>query len=119
MPDDWTTLLTEEERNWLKVAQAYIPKAIALRVAGMDPKAGETEAVVIEFARSLAALRAEVAEKDAALAGLLDVPHEEGCTFPQGGMYVCTRECFRRSRENAHGALALTEADMLKRLEVK
>ena len=119
MPDDWTTLLTEEERNWLKVAQAYIPKAIALRVAGMDPKAGETEAVVIEFARSLAALRALVAELRREGEYLLqdigpcaDKPGMSCSQHPWAGVARCSARDFG-------SALALKEADMRERLEEK
>jgi len=40
-----------------------------------------------------------------ALTDVLDVPHEEGCEYPRGGLYVCTRDCFHRAPEAARVTL--------------
>ena len=40
-----------------------------------------------------------------ALTNVLDVPHEEGCQYPLGGLYVCTRDCFQRAWKTARAVL--------------
>ena len=96
MPD-WTSLLTEEER--------IIEKSARLDTVSVMYKADD----VMPLLRSLVALRALVAEKDKALAVIEDMTTD----------YVATDKAAGHVARAANAALALTEADMLKELEVK
>ena len=97
MPDDWTSWLTEEEREVLK---------------------GWDDEDTTRFARSLAALRALVEKLREA--GVTDYhrlqfsSHRVDCHFCRG---IWTSGRAANHREGC--VLALTEADMLKRLEAK
>ena len=91
--DHWARWLTEKERHDLHSCDPYDGDGIRAE----------------EFARSLAASRALVAEKDKALAVIEDMTTD----------YLATDKAAGHVARAANAALALTEADMLKRLEVK
>ena len=93
--EDWMTWLTEEER--------IIERSARLDTVSVMYKADD----VMTLLRSLAASRALVEEKDAALRlGMKGIWKADGIT-PQ------------QAHKALHKALTLKETDMLKRLEMK
>ena len=100
MAEDWTTLLTEKEQRRLAASSKYC-HGRGLAHACCDELPG--------FLRSLAASRALVEEQRKAMG------HAVHLTDHNKGMCARCREAKGRINE----ALALTEADMLERLEVK
>ena len=106
MPD-WTEWLSEEERARLRIYERVLESEFRDGI-------GFLKYDVMPLFHSLAASRALVAEKDKALRAAHDLwsylPFDSGADID---------ETARHTRKQQNAALALTEADMLERLEVK
>jgi len=116
MPDpkeDWTSYLTEEERKSLARALTVLElvEEETKRRPWYRRSPARAKALVSAF-HTIAALRALVEEKDRALVKFA----ADGCCFEYAEFGTC-RCAFRQDVEEVNAALALTEAEMRKRLE--
>ena len=126
MPKDWTRWLTEEERatmTRLARMQVGCPSSIPNDWATEKRNRGEpipsahiclgwAEDEINPLLRSLAALRALVAEKDKALKAA-----EDWCKHHAADYNAMPMINFKPMPKMLRRALALTEEEMLKRLE--
>ena len=124
MREDWTTLLTEEERKVLARAYTALERSVAQANPWYRRSPARAKAIVSAY-RSLAASRALVVEIQGATQPLLRwaLNAEVAVAIDRKLCSVCGTEGGSHSEDcelrPLLKALAFKEADMLKRLEAK